>query len=257
MKRKVIDIEAEAGRSEFERMAAKSEALQRARGKGKATDSELLEIVAFNLELPKEDPESGQLAASDEDLGDAKLLRRHTSKRVPARAWQGGAALDVLRRLAGKGDAHALELIARTQGDRGLRGGAEAEAAYYTLHAQERERDALAYKRGGDADAARLAKEVARVCRRLAKVLRGEGDLRPRKEAKDIDRRITRARDRLNEYEKAAAGMEWLSPEEKSVVLRLAAKNNMDPKNYRHRIKEAKKARDRNPTGGTAKRVGG
>jgi len=257
MKRKLIDLEAEAGRAEVERMAAKSEAFQRARGKGKATDSELLEIVAFNLELPKDDSESGELTLSPEGLDDAKLLRRHASKRVPARAWQGGAALDVLRRLAEQGDAHALELIARTQGDRGLRDGAVAEAAYYTLHAEEREEDALAYKRGGNTDAARLAKEVARVCRRLAKVLRGEGDLRPRKEAKDIDRRIARARDRLNEYEKATAGMAWLSPEEKDAVERLAAKNGMSAKNYRHRITEAKKARNRNPTGGTAKRAQG
>ena len=254
-RQKLIDVETAGGMAEFSRMAAKTDAFKRSRGMGAATDADLLKTIAFNLELPKEDSESGESCHYQGSLNDAKLLRQYASKRVYAHAWQKGSVLDVLRKLAEQGDAHALELIGRAQGDRGLRDGYQAEAAYYTLHADERELNALAYKQAGNPDAERLAKEVARVCRRLAKVLRGEGNLRPRKEAKDIDRRIVKARDRLNEYEKTTAGMAWLSPEEKAVVLRLAAKNNMTEKNYRKRITDARKARAKSPSGGTAKRA--
>lgn len=256
MKRqKLIDVETADGMAEFTRLAAKSDAFTRARGMGKTSDSDLLKVIAFNLELLKEEPESGELCMHQGDLDDAKLLRRYISKRVHALAWQEGVVLNVLHRLAAQGDAHALELISRNQGDRGLHDGVVAEAEYYMRHAEERELDAADYGAQGNVDAARLAKEVARLSRRLAGVLHGEGDLRPRKQAKAKDRRVVRARDRLNEYEKETVGMKWLSPEENAVVLRLSTKNNMTPKNYRHRITEAKKARDKNPTGATAKRV--
>lgn len=257
MKRqKPIDVETTEGRAEFMRMAAKSDAFKRSRGMGAATDADLLKTIAFNLELPKEDSESGELCRYQGDLDDAKLLRQYASKRMYARAWQTGSVLSLLRKLAEQGDAHALELIGRTQGDHGLYQ-ADDEAEYFTLHADERERDALDYAQAGNADAGRLAKEVARVSRRLADVLRGEGELRLRKEAKAISRRKARPRRLIEEYENATVGMTRLSNEEKAVVSRLAAKHKLTDKNYRRRLDHAENSRAKSLTGGTAKRLRG
>lgn len=263
MKRKLIDVEAEAGRAEFERMAAKSDAYSRGRGLGKASDADLLRIIAFNLTVPQLDPQSVDpedpeytrhhvMVQNQNDLKDATVLREFA--RAPSRLWKSTPkVLSILERLAKQGDAGALELTARTQGDRGLYEEL-AKVDYYMLHAQERERDALEYKQEGNTDAERLATEVARLSRQLADVLRGEGDLRPRKERKQISPRKAIPRRLLEEYEKETAGMAWKSPQERAVRLRLAAKHGMNEKNYRSRILRAKIARSKSPTGATAKR---
>jgi hypothetical protein len=223
-------------------MAAKSDAFTRARGKGKATDSELLKVIAFNLELPKDDSESGEMVQYQGDLDDAKLLRHYASKRVHSLAWQDGAVPPVLRRLAGQGDTHAEELLSRVRRKRGLfEPGAEAD--YHVLHADEREREALDYARQGNTDAERLAKEVARLSRRLADVLRGEGELRPRRQAKAEDPRWIRARKKLEQYEAATAGMQRLSPDERAQAARLAAKHKQTLHNYDRDITRAKASR--------------
>jgi len=162
--------------------------------------------------------------------------------------------LVILRKLAKKGDAAALELIARTQKDRGLYD-PEAEADLYALHAKEYDTDAFEYDRAGNADAAKLAKEVARLSRLLADVLRGEHDFRPRKQAKAKDRRFSKPDKILREYETATIGMTRLSPDERAVMDRLAAKYGTDRGALALVIKRASERRDRTLTGGTVKRA--
>jgi hypothetical protein len=245
MKRqKLIDVETAGGMAEFTRMAAKSEAFKRSRGIGTATDADLLKTIAFNLELPKEDSESGEQCQRQGDLDDAKLLRHYASKRMYARAWQEGSVPAVLSRLAQSGDTHAQELVNRMRRKRGLFE-PKAGADYYSRHAEERERDAQDYAQQGNAAAEQLAKEVARLSRRLADVLRGEGDLRPRKLAKAEDPRWVRARKKLEQYEAATVGMERLSPGERAVAARLAAKHRQSLHTYDRAITRAIESREK------------
>jgi hypothetical protein len=243
MKRpELIDPDTTAGMAELKRMTAKSDAFTRARGMGKASDADLLKVIAFNLELPKEAPDSDELRQHQGDLDDAKLLRHYASKRVHSLAWQDGAVPPVLRRMAEQGDAHAQELLNRVRRKRGLFE-PSAEADYYVLHADEREREAVNYARQGNTDAERLANEVARLSRQLAGVLRGEGDLRPRRQAKAEDPRWIRARKKLEQYEAATAGMQRLSPDERAQAARLAAKHKQSLHNYDRDITRAKASR--------------
>lgn len=245
MKRvKIIDVESAEGVAEFKRMAGKGSAHSQARGLGDRADSFLLKALADKLRVGRFDEQTSSYETHDERA--ESTLRHYSSKRGHALAWRydGSGVPSVLERLAIKGDEYAQELLNRVRGKRGLFDPA-AEADYYGLHAQERARDASDYAQLGNPDAQRLANEVAKLSRRLADVLRGEGELRPRKQAKADDPRWVRARKKLEQYEVATVGMERLSPGERAVAARLAAKHRQTLHNYDRDVTRAVASRTR------------
>lgn len=226
MKRqKLIDLESTQGMEWFKQQAGKTHARKRMTGLGERSDAQLLKSLSDRMLM-----EDNQIEAS--------LLRRYAGKRVPALAWKYAASgvPAVLERLAKSGDDWAQELVSRLRGKRGLFD-PKAEADYYALHAQECVQDAAEYAALGNTDAERLAKEVAAICGRLTDVLRGEGDLRPRKQAKEDDPRWTRLRRKLEQYERETAGMVRNTPAERAVAKRLAAQQR--PKQTLHNYDRA------------------